>query len=63
MNEAAEKRKLSKDNFENYVATIESIEPDISPIDATAFYASAAISLKRIADALEMLIKPQTAER
>jgi len=63
MNEAAEKRKLSKDNLENYLATIESIEPDISPIDASAFYASAAISLKRIADALEMLIKPQTAER
>lgn len=29
------------------------LEPEITSIDAAAFYASAAISLKRIADALE----------
>jgi hypothetical protein len=36
-----------------YSETIERIEPDISMIDDGAFNASAAISLKRIADALE----------
>lgn len=36
-----------------YLDTIERIEPDIAMIDADAAYASIAISLKRIADALE----------
>lgn len=35
-----------------YLETIARLEPDIAMIDAGAFYASAAISLKRIADAL-----------
>lgn len=39
--------------MEGYTATVESIEPTIWAIDASAFYASAAISLKRIADAME----------
>lgn len=39
-----------------YMATVDRLEPDIAPIDAAAFYASAAISLKRIADALEELV-------
>jgi hypothetical protein len=38
-----------------YMATIARLEPDIAMIDAGAAYASAAISLKRIADALEAL--------
>ena len=51
----AAKRKASKDSNEAYLNTIASIEPDVSPIDAVAFYASAAISLRRIADALEKI--------
>jgi len=39
--------------LKSYLATIERLEPDIHPIDPGAFYASAAISLKRIADLLE----------
>lgn len=38
-----------------YLETIRKIEPDIAMIDAGAFYASAAVSLKRIADALEKI--------
>lgn len=37
------------------------LEPDILPIYASIFYASAAISLKRIADALEAREKRQSA--
>lgn len=36
-----------------YTETAARLEPDIAFIDAGAFYASAAISLKRIADLLE----------
>ena len=36
-----------------YLQTVDRLEPEIHMIDAGAFYASAAISLKRIADALE----------
>lgn len=36
-----------------YSATVERFEPDIAPVDAPAALASIAISLKRIADALE----------
>jgi hypothetical protein len=36
-----------------YLETIARLEPDIAMIDPGAFYASAAISLKRIADVLE----------
>lgn len=43
---------------EEYLKTIERLEPDITPIDASAFYASVAISLKRIADAVEILAVP-----
>ncbi len=38
-----------------YLATVDRLEPDISMIDPGAYYASAAISLKRIADSLEIL--------
>lgn len=43
-------RKAATDDTKAYLATVESLEPDIHPIDASAYYASAAISLKRIAD-------------
>lgn len=36
-----------------YLETVNRMEPDISMIDPGAFYASAAISLKRMADAAE----------
>lgn len=53
--ELEQRRADAKNNVEGYTATIESIEPDINPIDAGAFYASAAISLKRIADHLDKI--------
>lgn len=40
-----------------YLETIDRIEPEIAMIDPAAFYASAAISLKRLADAAEALTK------
>lgn len=40
-----------------YFDTIARLEPDIAMIDPGAFYASAAVSLKRIADSLEALSK------
>lgn len=43
-----------KDRVEGYLATVDRLEPVIHPIDADAFYASAAISLKRIADAADI---------
>lgn len=43
----------SKTRLDAYEATIDRLEPNIVPIDGSTFYASAAISLKRIADALE----------
>lgn len=39
-----------------YMNTVDRLEPDIHPIDASAFYASAAISLRRIADNSDKLI-------
>lgn len=38
-----------------YLDTIARLEPEIAMIDAGAYYASAAISLKRIADSLEKI--------
>lgn len=40
------------EHSDGYLATIARLEPDIAMIDAGAYYASAAISLKRTADAL-----------
>lgn len=37
-------------NVDSYLNTVDRLEPDIHPVDASAFYASAAISLRRIAD-------------
>lgn len=48
MDETPEARRVDA-----YQDTIRRIEPDVAPIDAAAYYASAAIGLKRIADALE----------
>jgi len=45
------KYPTSDDNA--YLDTINRLEPDIHMIDAGAFYASVAISLKRIADLME----------
>lgn len=42
-----------KERVEGYLDTIGRLEPNIHMIDAATFYASAAISLKRIADAAE----------
>lgn len=39
-----------KERVDNYLAMVERLEPDIHPIDASAYYASAAISAKRMAD-------------
>ena len=39
-----------------YLKTISRLEPEITAIDASTFYATAAISLKRIADLLEELL-------
>jgi hypothetical protein len=52
--EHEQRRADARDKTEGYAATVESMEPDISPVDASAFYASAAISLKRIADAADL---------
>lgn len=50
-----EKRAAARTDGGSYAATVESLEPDIYPIDDGAFYASAAISLKRIADVAELM--------
>lgn len=47
-----------KERVEGYLGTIDRLEPEIYPIDLCAAQASMAISLKRIADALEG--KPRT---
>lgn len=43
-----------KEQVDAYLATIDRLEPDIAMIDHGAGIVSIAISLKRIADALEM---------
>lgn len=42
-----------KERVDGYIDTINRMEPNIHPVDNSAFYASAAISLKRMADAAE----------
>lgn len=42
-------------NPDPYLDTLDRMEPDIAAIDAAAGWASIAISLKRIADALDTL--------
>lgn len=50
------KRHVAADAVDGYLATIARLEPDIAAIDHAAAAASVAISLKRIADALEKLM-------
>jgi len=45
-----------KERVEGYLETVARLEPDIHMIDPGAFHSSAAISLKRIADALEKIV-------
>lgn len=52
--ELEQRRADATSNVDGYSATLDSIEPDIHSIDPGAFYASAAISLKRIADAADL---------
>ncbi len=52
--ELEQKRAEAFAPHEAYAATVDSIEPHVAAIDASAFYASAAISLKRIADVAEL---------
>ncbi len=42
---------------EGYLGTVQRLEPKIHVIDAGAFYASAAISLRRIADCFEEVLR------
>jgi hypothetical protein len=51
--ELEQRRADAKNDSEAYLATVDSLEPNIKMIDAGAFYASAAISLKRIADTID----------
>lgn len=44
-----------KERIDTYLETVKRLEPDISMIDNGAYNASAAISLKRIADTLESI--------
>lgn len=53
-NETLEAARAGATNQDDgYGFTVDSIEPNIWPIDASAYYASSSISLRRIADALE----------
>lgn len=45
-----------KERSDGYAGTVDRLEPEISMIDASSFYASAAISLKRIADSLAFIV-------
>lgn len=54
MTKELEQKRADAQGPDAYLATVDSIEPDIHAIDASAFYASAAISLKRIADVADL---------
>ena len=45
-----------------YLETISRLEPDVSMIDAGAGWASIAISLRRIADTLDQVVKLKAEE-
>lgn len=47
-----------QERVDNYQATVNRLEPDITHIDRDAALASIAISLRRIADVMESLDKP-----
>lgn len=42
-----------KERVDGYLGTVDRLEPDIHPLDTPAALASIAISLKRIADAMQ----------
>lgn len=46
---------MNKDQLDVYAGTIDRLEPNIASVDAGAYHASAAISAKRQADALERI--------
>lgn len=48
--------KSTKDNVDAYIDTISRFEPDLAHTDASAYGGSIAISLKRIADALDKIV-------
>lgn len=52
--ELEQRRAGANNNTDSYLATVDSIEPNVHSIDPGAFYASAAISLKRIADVADL---------
>lgn len=52
--ELEQRRADAANDGDAYTATVDSLEPHIHPIDADAYHASAAISLKRIADVAEL---------
>jgi len=43
-------------DVDSYLHTVARLEPDIHPIDASASHASQSISLRRIADGLDLLV-------
>lgn len=53
-NRESKTRKTKEErNVDSYLDAVNRLEPDIHPIDPPAFYASASISLRRIADIME----------
>lgn len=54
--EMAESSRKKLGRKDVYLGTVDRLEPEIAMIDAGAYHASAAISLKRIADALEEVV-------
>lgn len=56
------RRTAAVDSADVYLATIDRMEPELSYVDRDAALPSIAISLKRIADALDRLQRPAPAE-
>lgn len=55
MSKENEAYSLAVDTVQAYQNTVARLEPEITPVDLTAAAASIAISLRRIADALQAL--------
>ena len=63
MNEELNAYTATVNRLENaYTATVNRLEPEVTPVDECYFNASAAISLKRIADTLEVISQRPTKE-
>lgn len=54
MSKEHEAKRAAAEGPATYSATIDSMEPDIASVDPSVFHASAAISLKRIADVADL---------